>query len=48
MRGVGLISGAKGWAEEGIEAGTRWGRRPKAGCAPDCGVGKLDFEIEIG
>ena len=39
---------AKGWPEEGIEAGTRWEDVPEDWLCPDCGVGKLDFEmIEI-
>ncbi|MCR7945828.1 rubredoxin, partial [Pseudomonas aeruginosa] len=34
---------------EGIEAGTRWEDVPEDWLCPDCGVGKLDFEmIEIG
>ena len=40
---------AKGWPEEGLEAGTRWEDVPEDWLCPDCGVGKLDFEmIEIG
>ena len=36
---------AKGWPEEGIEAGTRWEDVPEDWLCPDCGVGKLDFEM---
>ena len=36
---------AKGWPEEGIEAGTRWEDVPEDWLCPDCGVGKLDFGI---
>ena len=37
-----------GWPDEGIAAGTRWEDVPADWLCPDCGVGKLDFEmIEI-
>ena len=39
----------KGLPEEGIAAGTRWEDVPEDWLCPDCGVGKMDFEmIEIG
>jgi rubredoxin len=38
-----------GWPDEGIAAGTLWQDVPQDWLCPDCGVGKLDFEmIEIG
>ncbi|MCY1178654.1 Anaerobic nitric oxide reductase flavorubredoxin [compost metagenome] len=37
-----------GWPDDGIAAGTRWEDVPQDWICPDCGVGKLDFEmIEI-
>ena len=40
---------AKGWPEDGIAPGTRWEDVPEDWLCPDCGVGKLDFEmIEMG
>ena len=37
-----------GWPDDGIAAGTRWEDVPQDWLCPDCGVGKLDFEmIEI-
>ena len=35
----------KGLPEEGIEPGTRWDDIPDDWCCPDCGVGKMDFEM---
>ena len=38
----------QGWPDEGIVAGTRWEDVPADWLCPDCGVGKMDFEmIEI-
>jgi rubredoxin len=46
MRGV--WPGLRRWPDEGIAAGTRWEDVPADWLCPDCGVGKLDFEmIEI-
>ena len=40
---------AAGVPDEGIPPGTRWEDVPEDWLCPDCGVGKLDFEmIEIG
>ena len=40
---------AKGWPDDGIEAGTRWEDVPDDWLCPDCGVGKSDFEmVDIG
>ena len=40
---------ALGVPDEGIPAGTRWEDVPEDWLCPDCGVGKMDFEmIEIG
>jgi rubredoxin-NAD+ reductase len=36
---------AKGWPEDGIAPGTRWEDVPEDWLCPDCGVGKLDFEM---
>ncbi len=36
---------AKGWPEDGIEAGTRWEDVPSDWYCPDCGVTKDDFEM---
>ena len=36
---------AKGWPEDGIEAGTRWEDVPEDWLCPDCGVGKEDFAL---
>jgi rubredoxin-NAD+ reductase len=36
---------AKGWPDDGIEAGTRWEDVPEDWLCPDCGVGKEDFEL---
>jgi rubredoxin len=39
---------SQGWPDDGIAAGTRWEDVPQDWICPDCGVGKLDFEmIEI-
>ncbi|MGE8500046.1 MAG: rubredoxin [Pseudomonas sp.] len=38
----------EGWPDDGIAAGTRWEDVPGDWLCPDCGVGKMDFEmIEI-
>ena len=34
-----------GWPDDGILAGTRWEDVPADWLCPDCGVGKLDFEL---
>jgi len=40
---------AKGWPDDGIAAGTRWGDIPEDWVCPDCGAAKTDFEmIRIG
>lgn len=36
---------AKGWPEEGIDAGTKWEDVPSDWLCPDCGVGKDAFEM---
>ena len=36
---------ALGAPEEGIAPGTAWEDVPKDWVCPDCGVGKLDFEM---
>lgn len=36
---------AKGWPQDGIAAGTRWGDVPEDWLCPECGVGKSDFEM---
>ncbi|MCV6615057.1 MAG: FAD-dependent oxidoreductase [Cellvibrionaceae bacterium] len=36
---------AKGWPEDGIAPGTRWEDVPDDWLCPECGVGKLDFEM---
>ena len=36
---------AKGWPEDGIAPGTRWEDVPDDWLCPDCGVGKVDFEM---
>ena len=36
---------AKGWPEDGIAPGTPWEDVPEDWLCPDCGVGKLDFEM---
>src|SRR5471032_2026741 len=38
-----------GWPDDGIAPGTLWQDVPEDWLCPDCGVGKMDFEmIEIG
>lgn len=46
----GLIYDEKdGWPDDGIAPGTLWQDVPEDWLCPDCGVGKMDFEmIEIG
>jgi rubredoxin len=46
----GLIYDEKeGWPDDDIAPGTRWEDVPADWLCPDCGVGKMDFEmIEIG
>ena len=40
---------ATGMPWDGVPAGTLWADVPKDWVCPDCGVGKMDFEmIEIG
>jgi rubredoxin len=40
---------SQGWPDDGIAPGTRWEDVPEDWLCPDCGVGKMDFEmIEIG
>ena len=36
---------AKGWPEDGIEAGTRWEDVPDDWLCPDCGATKMEFEM---
>lgn len=36
---------ALGWPEDGIAPGTRWEDVPEDWVCPECGVGKLDFEM---
>lgn len=36
---------AKGWPEDGIAPGTRWGDVPDTWKCPECGAGKDDFEM---
>jgi rubredoxin---NAD+ reductase len=36
---------AEGWPNDGIAAGTRWEDVPDDWLCPDCGVGKMDFEM---
>jgi rubredoxin len=36
---------AAGMPEEGIAPGTRWEDIPDDWSCPDCGVGKMDFEL---
>lgn len=36
---------ALGWPDDGIVAGTRWEDIDESWTCPDCGVGKLDFEM---
>jgi rubredoxin len=44
-----IYNEADGWPDDGILPGTRWEDVPEDWLCPDCGVGKMDFEmIEIG
>ncbi|MES2261090.1 MAG: rubredoxin [Pseudomonadota bacterium] len=36
---------AEGMPEHGIAPGTRWDDVPESWFCPDCGVGKLEFEM---
>jgi len=36
---------AKGWPDDGIEAGTRWDDVPDMWVCPDCGASKAEFEM---
>jgi rubredoxin len=36
---------AEGWPDDGIAPGTRWEDVPEDWLCPDCGVGKMDFEM---
>jgi rubredoxin len=43
-----IYNEADGWPDDGIAPGTRWEDVPEDWLCPDCGVGKMDFEmIEI-
>jgi rubredoxin len=43
-----IYNEADGWPDDGIAAGTLWQDVPEDWLCPDCGVGKMDFEmIEI-
>jgi rubredoxin len=43
-----IYNEADGWPDDGIAPGTRWEDVPADWLCPDCGVGKMDFEmIEI-
>jgi rubredoxin len=35
----------EGWPEDGIAAGTRWEDVPEEWFCPQCGSGKIDFEM---
>jgi rubredoxin len=44
-----IYNEADGWPDDGIAPGTLWQDVPEDWLCPDCGVGKIDFEmIEIG
>jgi rubredoxin len=44
-----IYNEADGWPDDGILPGTPWEDVPEDWLCPDCGVGKMDFEmIEIG
>ena len=44
-----IYNEAEGWPDDGIAPGTLWQDVPADWLCPDCGVGKVDFEmIEIG
>ena len=34
-----------GWPDEGLPPGTRWGDVPADWICPQCGSGKIDFEM---
>jgi len=36
---------AEGWPDDGIAPGTPWEDVPEDWLCPDCGVGKMDFEM---
>ena len=36
---------AEGWEEDGIAPGTPWDDVPEDWLCPECGVGKIDFEM---
>ena len=36
---------AEGWPDDGIAPGTAWEDVPDDWLCPDCGVGKMDFEM---
>tara|TARA_B100001093_G_scaffold191014_1_gene183512 strand:- start:1389 stop:1553 length:165 start_codon:yes stop_codon:yes gene_type:complete len=36
---------AEGWEEDGIPPGTPWDEVPEDWLCPECGVGKIDFEM---
>ena len=36
---------AEGWEEDGIPPGTSWDDVPEDWLCPECGVGKIDFEM---
>ena len=36
---------AEGWEEDGIAPGTPWDDVPDDWLCPECGVGKIDFEM---
>ncbi|MES2258938.1 MAG: rubredoxin [Pseudomonadota bacterium] len=38
---------ALGMPEHGIAPGTRWEDVPEAWFCPDCGVGKMEFEMTV-
>jgi rubredoxin len=43
-----IYNEADGWPDDGIAPGTLWQDVPEDWLCPDCGVGKMDFEmIEI-
>ena len=35
----------EGWEEDGIPPGTAWDDVPEDWLCPECGVGKIDFEM---
>ena len=40
-----VYSEEDGWPDEGIAAGTRWIDVPEDWVCPQCGSGKLDFDM---